>query len=283
MGHAEVFKLRTVSAIEPLNAGLGISRGVGIHPDRVIDSHELIFVRKGELEMEENGHSFLIRPSQALILHAGRRHRGTKVFTKGLSFFWIHFRIRPETRKAAAPGRQLDETISIPQVATVRRDDRLSELFRRYLDDQESGELKPGPAAMLIALMLYEVAASRGEGGASTSVSVALAARANTLIKTRFHLPLSTTGIAAELECNTDYLGRVYQRAFGSTIIDAIHQERLRSARKLLLESSHNINQIAHQCGFSSSVYFCRIFRRAQGISPLAYRRLHARLYINTD
>jgi len=278
MSQIEAFKLKTVSTIEPLNAGLAISRGVGIHPDRVIDSHELIFMQKGELGMEEDGRSFLVQPRQSLVLLAGRRHFGTKPYTKGLSFFWIHFRIRAHSR-----AEKLVETISIPQITTVRRDDRLAELFRRYLADQESGELKPGPAALLITLMLYEVAASGREGSAVASASVALAARANALIKTRFHLPLSTAGIARELDCNPDYLGRVYQRTYGTTVIEAIHRQRLRSARNLLLESSQNINQIARQCGFSNTVYFCRIFRRVQGTSPLAYRRMHARVHLSVD
>jgi AraC-like DNA-binding protein len=272
-----VLHLSTQTPIIPQNAGLSVARGLGIHPDRVIDSYELIFVRSGELSMEEDGRALEIGPRQSLILQPWKRHRGTKVYPKNLSFYWVHFQIAERHR--ARRGKALE----IPQVASVRRHDRLGELFHRFLDDQESGELQPFTASLLIMLMLGEVASSRGQAYAAPGTSAALATRAQTLIQSRFNLPLNTSGIAAELSCNADYLGRTFQRHFGKTIIDAIHEQRLRTARKLLLESSLNVNQIAKQCGFSSSIYFCRVFKRAQGTPPLAYRRRHARMHVVTD
>ena len=57
------------------NAGLFSARGAGIHPDRIIDSYELIFVRSGGLAMEEAGRALRVQPNQTLLLWPGRRHR----------------------------------------------------------------------------------------------------------------------------------------------------------------------------------------------------------------
>jgi AraC-like DNA-binding protein len=264
------------------NAGLFVSRGKGTHPERVIDSHELIYVRRGKLAMQENAREFFLDPGQTLLLWPGRRHKGIRDYPADLSFYWIHFQLTaPSGKKRAKPRAS---PLIVPQHATLRREDKLAELFHRFLDDQESGRPDPAAAALLILLMLCEVAGSRAATEiAATGAAEALAARARKLVQTRYHLPITTSDIADELNCNADYLGRVYRRAYGHTLIDEIHRSRLRSARRLLMESALNVDQIARECGFADSGYFRRIFRRAQGLSPRAFRKLYARAHVNTE
>ncbi|MBZ0285415.1 MAG: hypothetical protein K8L97_32075 [Anaerolineae bacterium] len=45
--------LKTYCPIKAQNAGLFISHGTAMHPTCVITSHELIFVKQGELDMWE--------------------------------------------------------------------------------------------------------------------------------------------------------------------------------------------------------------------------------------
>lgn len=271
-------KLDTALPLRAYNAGLFVSRGLGTHPDRVIDSYELIYVRKGLLSMREDNRDFEIAPGQTLLLWPGRRHTGTKPYPADLSFYWIHFQV---ARRRA--GGSTAKLLEIPQHATLRRDDRLAELFHRFLDDQETGALKPVPAALLILLMLCEVSAAHGPGsGPPSDAAAALAARAQRLIQTRFHEAISTVDIADALSCNADYLGRVFRKTFGRTLVDEIHEVRLRNARRLLLESALNVDQISRQCGFQDSGYFRRVFRKRQGLAPRAFRQLYARAHVNT-
>ena len=261
------------------NAGLFVSRGKGTHAERVIDSHELIYVRRGALAMQEERREFFLGPGQTLLLLPGRRHKGIRPYPADLSFYWIHFELTPRAK------RRSSSMLSVPQHATLRREDPLAELFHRFLDDQETGALRPHAASLLILLMLCEVAASRAEvaGSASGGSGAALAARALKYVRSRFHLPISTTDVAQALNCNPDYLGRMYGRTYGHTLIDEIHRCRLRHARSLLMESALNIDEIARESGFDDSGYFRRIFRRKQGLSPRAFRKLYARAHVNTE
>jgi len=63
--------------------------------------------------------------------------------------------------------------------------------------------------------------------------------------------------------------------ATGQTPGDAIRQRQLEAARKLLTETKLPITQIAENCGFNSSSDFARVFRAAQGVPPLTYRKAH--------
>jgi AraC-like DNA-binding protein len=261
------------------NAGLFVSRGKGTHVDRVIDSYELIYVRHGTLAMRENEREFFLKSGQTLLLWPGRRHKGIRPYPPDLSFYWIHFKL-PSARKSRTRGSALN----IPQHVTLRREDKLAELFHRFLDDQETGQLQPLTASLLIVLMLSEVSASRAAVAApSSGAAAALAARAKQFVDAHFHQPVATLEVAGALSCNADYLGRVFRQTYGHTLIDDIHRSRLRNARRLLMESALNIDQIARECGFTDSGYFRRIFRRAQGLSPRAFRKLYARAHVNTE
>jgi AraC-like DNA-binding protein len=262
--------LRLPTGLRAENAGLFISPGHGIHPDREIASHELIFVRSGRLGLEEEGQSFELETGEALVLWPGRRHRGTTAYPSDLSFYWVHFH-PPASR---THGRSL----SIPQHVHAGRPERVMELFHRLLDSQETASPDPDEASLWLTLLLLELQRSTGPAKAAP----ALAGLAERYIAQNFRKGLHSGDVARAMACNPDYLARVYRAAHGCTVSEAIHRLQLQEARTLLRESPRNIEEIALACGFHEPRYFRRLFSERQGVSPLAYRKLHARAHVNT-
>lgn len=256
------------------NAGLFVSRGQGRHPDRIINSFELILVKDGVLGLEEAGQRFAVQPGESLILWPHRRHRGIGEYPPDLSFYWLHFNLRQRKR-----ARQ---SLAVPQHARVARPDHLTTLFRRLLDDQESLHWQPLSASLMVMLMLLEVAGSDHASTGSDSSAAVLAGRADTIIRARFHEPLCASLIAKELHCHPDYLGRVFRKTFNCTMTEALHRRRLGQARKLLLETADTVDSIAQRCGFAEGAYFRRLFKRQEAVSPRAFRQLYARVHVNT-
>jgi AraC-like DNA-binding protein len=259
------------------NGGLFISRGQGTHPDRVTGSWELIFVREGVLMVEEEEKRFEVGAGESLLLWPGRRHRGTGEYPPDLSFYWIHFSFRD------GEGGFPDPSITVPQHTTVARPNHLTELFRRFLDDQEAGRLQPMSASLLLMLMLCEVSDSRPVEKVVKGNAAVLAQHAEAYIRTHFHAPISTSVLASELGCNPDYLGREFRRIYGLTPTEFIHRRRVRHARRLLIESDRNVEEISRACGFKDVGYFRRLFKRHEGMTPLAFRRLYAQMHVNTQ
>lgn len=258
-------------------AGLFISPGRGIHPDRVITSHELIFVRSGCLHIEEEGTPFAVGPGETLLLWPGLRHRGTRDYEKDLSFYWIHFLISGNRRTArTSAGRT---PLRCPQHARPGAPARLAELYHRFLDDQEAGNLLPGQGGLLVGLMLLEL--TRPAAAASPDDD-SLANRAQQFIAAHFTRGIHAGDVAAAVGRNPDYLARVYRRVFGCTLSDAIHRRQIAEARQLLRESPSNMEEIARACGFRESRYFRQLFFEHQGMNPRAYRNLYLRQHINT-
>lgn len=264
------------------NAGLFVSRGHGIHPDRRINTYELIFVRQGTLGIEEEGVPLTVGRNQSLILWPGRRHRGIEPYGTDLSFYWIHFTIEERsfvTAKEAMspPGLQIAQRLS------VSRPEHLTELFRRFLEDQEAGSLDAVSGSLMVALILCEVNRSCPAAGSEFTRSAALAGRADVLIRTQFHRPLSSAILGSQLSRNPNYLNSVYRAVYGTTLTESIHQTRLRSARRQLMDEISNMDEISRACGFSSTGYFRRIFKRREGMTPAAFRELYARVHTNTE
>jgi AraC-like DNA-binding protein len=257
--------------IEVGPCGLFISSGKGTHPDRVLNDHELIVVRKGTLSIWENDVRFDVPPGHALLLHAKRRHRGATPFGRELSFYWIHWVFKPDV----TPVGVLD----LPQLVRVQRPECVAELFHRYLDDQEAGRLDPYNKSLLLLQILCEIAREPSDAGSSRGA--VLAGRAEAHIINHLAERLSTHRIARALRINPDYLNRVFRKIHGMTITEYLHRRRLKDAAMMLRDSTDSIAEIASACGYATPVHFRRMFERFNGVSPREYRRLHARAFVN--
>jgi AraC-like DNA-binding protein len=283
MDNTDLLFLRANCALEAQNAGLFISRGAAQHPTRVINSHELIFVKQGELDMWEENRVFHLEASQTLHLWPGRRHGSTKPMPSGLKFYWIHFEIDERNGKEARePDNDYPQLIKVPQVNSLVQPERLERLFRMFLEDQEAGVLNAQAANLLTMLMLTEVMQSQEEKPADATDLNAVATWAHNYLRINYDRPITTSKIAAALGYNADYLGRIYRKVYGSTLTEAIHRRRVSKACEYLVDSGMTIEQIAQKCGFADPDYFRRIFRQYMQISPGNYRSTFSRVHVNS-
>ncbi len=67
---------------------------------------------------------------------------------------------------------------------------------------------------------------------------------------------------------------RCFKRFANKTPVEYLNEYRLAQAAKKLLETSAPITEIALDCGFSTSSYFCKLFRQKYKESPLQYRKM---------
>jgi len=262
------------------NGGMFVSRGVGTHPRRVIDSFELIYVKRGVLAIEEAGRRFDVGAEETLILWPNREHGGVAPYPPDLQFFWVHFAM-PECADPATEGGT-EAAIQVPQHVYASRPEHMTGLFRRLLNEQGQLGDRTMPMTLMVMQMLWEVSSSRTVGGDLDGQSAILATRADEIIRTGFHQAISASSIATQLKCNPDYLGRVFRNHFQCTLTEAIHTRRLRHATTLLMDGRLSVDGVAGNCGFDDPGYFRRLFKRQMGMSPKAYRAMHLRIHVNT-
>jgi AraC-like DNA-binding protein len=275
-------QIRVTCPVKAQNAGLFISRGGAMHPTRMIESHELIFVIHGILDMWEEERVFHLEAGHTLHLWPGRKHGSTDPMPPDLKFYWIHFEVQDsDITDPHSNGELLDATVNIPQVVHLPRPEGLERLFRIFLAEQEIGTLHASSANLLTTLMLVEVG-HQTRGTHQTEGLNVVATWAHTYIRMNFDRPITAGKVAAALGYNVDYLGRIYRQTYGCTLTDAIHRRRVNKACEGLLNSNLTISQIASNCGFSDPDYFRRIFKRFMQTSPSDYRDENSRLHVIT-
>ncbi|CAK7192739.1 HTH-type transcriptional activator RhaR [Commensalibacter sp. Nvir] len=251
------------------NGGLFISRGVGSHPKRRLNSWELVFVESGKLAIQEENVRFDIGVGESLLLWPQRWHTGIGKFSSDLKFYWIHFELQSDQ----IVDRQFSEsTLSFPQYKKVSNFQYMLSLFRQFLAEQENiahqylnnqNQTKRSRSLEFILLLIFQHLDTDNYKTVSDSfLSAALAWKARQLILTQYHLNLSTSKLAQQLKCNADYLGRIYHRTFHITITEAIRHQRLIKAQKLLLSKYYSICEVALQCGFGDVGYFRQVFQK---------------------
>ncbi|MEB0079149.1 AraC family transcriptional regulator [Pseudomonas sp. CCI3.2] len=80
---------------------------------------------------------------------------------------------------------------------------------------------------------------------------------------------------AAAAFLSPNYLTHLLRKETGSTFSELVLERRMRLARTHLINTTKPVSHIAEVCGFADEAYFSRRFRKANGLPPGQFRRLH--------
>ena len=158
--------------------------------------------------------------------------------------------------------------------------DKIEKLFVELLDEYNSGsELTPVYIrAKIVQLLAYvaEVYTSRMPEFEKKCFSNYRMALKNAIDYVNEHYTenLSCDEIYKIALMSKTSFNYIFKQAVGQTLIDYINTLRIRLAKKLLKENRLNITNIGEECGFASSTYFGRVFKKETGMTPRQYSYL---------
>lgn len=81
--------------------------------------------------------------------------------------------------------------------------------------------------------------------------------------------------LAERAHLSVGHLRRLIAEQTGESAKQYVLTRRMARARRLLIASSMNIQQVAFACGYPDMYQFSRMFKRKVGLSPSAFRRLN--------
>ncbi len=87
-----------------------------------------------------------------------------------------------------------------------------------------------------------------------------------------YNTDLSLKTIAASFKVSPAYLGQLFRDATGKYFNDYLTETRLQASRELLLGTDLKIREILYRIGIPNQSYYNRVFKKAYGLSPLAFR-----------
>ena len=94
-----------------------------------------------------------------------------------------------------------------------------------------------------------------------------------TIIDYNFCRAITVQEIAHTLHVDPAYLTRNFTQKYGIAPKERLIDKRIEYAKRLLRESDASIKEIAISVGYVDQLYFSRIFKKREGLSPLEYRK----------
>ncbi len=91
-------------------------------------------------------------------------------------------------------------------------------------------------------------------------------------VEQHFRTSKSADAYAAMLHVTAKHLNRISQSVAGKTTTAIITERVLLEAKRMLIYSDSNLNEIAFALGFDDYAYFSRVFTRQVGVSPRKFR-----------
>ncbi|HEU5366333.1 MAG TPA: AraC family transcriptional regulator, partial [Hanamia sp.] len=77
-------------------------------------------------------------------------------------------------------------------------------------------------------------------------------------------------------------LSRFFKLRTGKTFVDTLNDIRLGHASRMLIETTHSINEIAYKCGFNNMSNFNRIFKKKKDSTPKEFRNSYTSVGVRT-
>jgi transcriptional regulator GlxA family with amidase domain len=111
-------------------------------------------------------------------------------------------------------------------------------------------------------------AMTRVVGGEDAAINQAL-----DWIEDHYALPNPVSAMATEVGLLPRTFARRFVAATGRRPIDHVHALRVETARRLLEAGAAVVDDVGFDVGYEDPTFFRRLFRRATGMTPAAYRR----------
>jgi len=92
------------------------------------------------------------------------------------------------------------------------------------------------------------------------------------LLLTEYKRLKSPVEYAAALHLSTYYLSEAVKETTGFPVSFWIQRQIVLEAKRLLYYSQRSVKEIAHELGYEDHTYFMRLFKKAVGRTPLAFR-----------
>ncbi|MBQ8525802.1 MAG: helix-turn-helix transcriptional regulator [Clostridia bacterium] len=233
-----------------------------IHPERSIDSYELILVLEGTVELEEDGNQYCLSSDEMIILEPGRVHRGVKLSEPPTAFYWFHFRT----------------DITMPFKTYSGNDVYDVKMLLKKLLHVANTPAYPSGSADAAALMIFQELCVCG--GTSEPVT-ALACRIAEYIRINIDDGVTVSRVAEHFGYHADYLGKIFKKSFKLGIKEYISAQKINKAKSLLVSTDMSVKQISAALGYGDENLFVKFFKYHEEISPTGFRNLYKGTHMN--
>lgn len=129
-----------------------------------------------------------------------------------------------------------------------------------------------GIFSSLLGLLLILKQSKRAVGNNTSSTKILQ--NAMEYVQKNYSSIQSLDDVASALFISKYHLCHLFSKYVEVSFNNYLNSIRLKNASQLLINTTQTISEIANNCGFSTATYFCQVFKKEFGSSPLKYRKL---------
>lgn len=246
------------------------------------DHAAVLFLTAGRSRVELNG-EWQLAEGDALLVPAGHAHRMLE--QRGSEYWGLGFRAPVVAVEGATsllePLERVRDGASAVVPIPAARHGFLVGLFRelQQLGEQGRGASEALHAVQksLVTLILAEIERAAPPREVGVPARSGVVAESLRYIERHCLRRLTLAEVAAAVGRSPAYVTTALSHATGRSAGDWIVSGRMAEARRLLLHSDEMVDVIAERVGYADSSHFIRMFRRAHGETPAAWRATRAR------
>jgi len=223
----------------------------------------------GEGSLHCEGRSFKLRPGDAMMIHIPQDHR---YFLSPDSPLWEFVYVSMNGREIMRLWYEL-ERFSGP-VASFAEGSASVAVACEILRLAKGGLLStPFLASSLAYRMAMAHFEDLGAGLGSGGERLQLLRKVMDFCLAKISSDISVAEMAEAAGYSKFHFSRVFHDASGVPPASFLRDLRLKTSIRLLQMERLTVKEIATKCGFSDESYFCKVFKKAYGSSPDAFRR----------
>jgi YesN/AraC family two-component response regulator len=258
------------------------------------DSLELTLVTAGEWNVSMMGYSYQTVPNQIMVyppmtcrkaMAIGNEiHHHSTIYMKNI----VYFRVLSENQ--LAEQTQIfneqnafdvsDYRLILPMAIDCTENPAWVRIFFDIISQNSTGSIyaKLKTSGMLLSFLL-EISEScmmhsnETEAGLLSNAS-SIAKKMIIYINSNFDQIKYIDQIAKAMNYNSSYLGTVFKKFTGSTVVEYINKLRVEKAKEIIKSSDESFNKVAVSVGVDNIYYFYRIFKKLTGMTMGEYSRM---------
>ncbi len=252
-------------------------------PNRTWHYHrgtEIHYLMQGEIEVDFEDTSAIVKKGEAIIIPSGVRHRLSELVNQE-PFYKIVVNYHLFDASKDQKTSPLDEMLQLSQRERIEISPELQNLLEFAVDEcvkKRYGFITVIQGNLLsILTMTARLAAGKKQIDYTVprkkNVFMERMEQIDFFVKNNLNRKLSAEEIARHMNLSTKQIGRVIFYCYGKNTQQYLMGVKVEKAKELLKNPEYSVGYIAGVLGFCNEYYFNRFFKQAEGMPPGKYRK----------
>lgn len=243
------------------------------------DYYEIYCLLEGERRFFLEDRLFTLKENCFVVVPPFSMHK-----TEGGRYRRINFYVSPDLLDGAENSFLKDCSRLGAFRLSEEKNAPLFEVLNQLVKREDLSGLHKKYALPLLRSLLYFLQTGEGEAEGVQCVSATeeasqknqadgLVLQVVSYLNEHYREKITLDFLAKKFFISKNSLGGRFFKIMQCSVMDYCLTVRLNAAKHLLLSTDKSVTEVGEACGFLSANYFCLIFKRKVGISPLNYRK----------